>query len=136
MKNRNILESLRTHYTIRMIKKILGTYKAPIWFYIKIFKDDNSCKCFIDNEMVFASKVNVDLMKIISKKLKQKIEHKPVNWIDFSKIDTICDLLHSLGLTVHKEECNKELIVITVSGNLSERDIRYKLKTINNKHKS
>ena len=114
----------------RIFNKFLGTYRAPIWFYIKIFidSDNNIHKCFIDNEMIYSSDVNLDLMKQISKKLKLHLENKPVNWIEYCKIEPICDYLKDMKLDVHIDDTNKNLIIITVNGKLSEKELKKQIK--------
>jgi len=115
-----------------LIDKIIGKYKDPIWFYIKIFIDDdnNIYSCFIENEMIYSSKANMVLMRHIRRKLKIDLDNVPVNWIDFCKIDTICNYLKELELNVHKDVSNKKIIIITINGKLSERDINKKSKNI------
>ena len=129
MKILSFIDSFIPNSLIRILHKFLGVYKAPIWFYIKIFiNDKDECSCFIDNEMIFYSDVNSDLMKIINKKLKLKLEKKQVNWIDSCRIELLCKCLNDLNLNVHKDCTNKNNIIITVSGSLSEKDIKTKLK--------
>jgi hypothetical protein len=79
--------------------------------------------------MIYSSNVNVNLMKKISRKLKLHLEKKSVNWICPCKIEPICDYLRDLNLNVSKTEANKNLIIITVNGKLSEKDIKLKSKT-------
>jgi hypothetical protein len=119
---------------LRFFHKIIGTYKAPIWFHIKIFINNGvAYSCFIENEMIYSSDINKELMSHISKKLKLHLKHEYINWIDYYSVDDICKFLLNFDLIVYEDMCSETLMIITISGKLSERDIRKSLRNINNK---
>jgi len=112
-----------------MFTKKIGTHVDRIWIHIKILNEATKeiPDCFIENEMIATSHVNVKLMKTISDTFKLNLYDAFVNSIEFDKIKPVCEFLETLGLEVNTYKQNENSTEILITGKLSEVDIRHKL---------
>jgi hypothetical protein len=108
-------------------KNVTGTYKEPIWIWVKYYKNKNYEQCFIENKNL-DGKVNIKLMDILNEKFslgirKKNQYHGSLFEFDYSKLEDVSKYLIDLGLE-RKDFKRKNANDIVFTGKLSLKDLK------------
>jgi hypothetical protein len=112
-------------------RNITGTYKEPVWIWIKYYGAKNSYyeHSFLKNDGV-GSQVNDLLMDIMDDKFSLNFTKKGGRYVgtyfefDYSKLDGVSKFLTGLGLERQDFERGNRAKDIVFRGKLSKRDLR------------
>lgn len=104
-------------------RNITGTYKEPIWIWIKCLKDKQHC--FIENKGL-SGEVNIKLMDILNDKFNLNLDKRGGYYVgstfefDYSKLEEVSKYL--IGLGIERKDLEKDVILF--NGKLSMRDLK------------
>lgn len=109
-------------------RNVTGTYKEPVWIWVKYYKNKDYQHCFIENKDL-DREVNVKLMDILNDKFDLNLIKKGKYYVgstfefDYSKLEEVSEYLTGLGL--EREEFERKGVKdIVFKGKLSMRDLK------------
>jgi hypothetical protein len=109
-------------------RNVTGTYKEPVWIWIKYYKNKDYQHCFIENKGL-DGEVNIKLMDILNNKFNLNLSKSGKYYVgstfefDYSKLEEVSEYLINLGLE-RKEFERKGAKDICFNGKLSMRDLK------------
>lgn len=107
-------------------RNITGTYKEPVWIWIKYYKDQE--QCFIQNNGLDGN-VNIKLMDILNDRFNLDFIKNGKYYVgstfkfDYSKLEEVSKYLISLGLE-RNDFKGKGIKDISFNGKLSIKDLK------------
>jgi hypothetical protein len=109
-------------------RNVTGTYKEPVWIWIKYYKNKDYQHCFIENKGL-DGEVNIKLMDILNNKFNLNLSKSGKYYVgstfefDYSKLEEVSEYLINLGLE-RKDFERKGAKDISFNGKLSMEDLK------------